>query len=377
MGRERERPIREDREENERPKTGVETSREADKDDIIKTLFGRKRSPNNEDGEERGRNRQKEKDEIFESISGGPRKAAKRDDTEEDGETKNSASKVFDRLGDVLTKSKQKKGDDPSGGHQEGAGPGVGHAIGETVGRSLRGFLQRSKVGRGALSLAANVGITGARGAAAAAGGAGGAAAGGATGAGVAAAFAGGPLTLAIAGVVLALTGLAIGIKTVLGLYNRQGDELQEFSGAIYGARAEIESERLGSKIERAQKIGGNVAQVEGAQGQFNDAMYDLFTEIYSVLAESAPYIETGIELAISQVRMLETMVNVSQAGLAVLQLDFDGAAKESEEAKESLRKSMKALSDAFIDSRTQQDENPLLDAIFNWNPITAQQKVK
>ena len=54
MGRERERPSREDREENERPKTGVDASREADKDDIIDTLFGRKRSPNNEDGETEG-----------------------------------------------------------------------------------------------------------------------------------------------------------------------------------------------------------------------------------------------------------------------------------------------------------------------------------
>ena len=346
MGRERERPERlKDHPEPEKPDVSAESKRERDKDDIFEALLGRKRNPNNEDGET------------------------------EDGQP-DSASKVFDKLGDVLTKSKQDNARQPSG-DDDAPGSGIGHAVGESVGRSLRGFLQRSRFGRGALSLASNLGIGAGRGAAAAAGGAGGAAAGGAAGVGGAAAFAGGPITLAIAGVVAALAGLAIGIKTVLGLYNRQGDELQQFSGAIYGARAEIESERLGSKIERAQKIGGNVAQVEGAQGQFNDAMYDLFTEIYSVLAESAPYIETGIELAISQVRMLETMVNVSQAGLAVLQLDFDGAAKESEEAKESLRKSMKALSDAFIDSRTQQDENPLLDAIFNWNPITAQQKVK
>ena len=345
MGRERERPEQLKHPEPEKPNASADSKREREKDDIFETQFGRKRSPNNEDGET------------------------------EDGQP-DSASKVFDKLSDVLTKSKQDNARQPSG-DDDAPGSGIGHAVGETVGRSLRGILQRSRFGRGALSLASNLGIGAGRGAAAAAGGAGGAAAGGAAGVGGAAAFAGGPITLAIAGVVAALAGLAIGIKTVLGLYNRQGDELQQFSGAIYGARAEIESERLGSQIERAQKIGGNVAQVEGAQGQFNDAMYDLFTEIYSVLAESAPYIETGIELAISQVRMLETMVNVSQAGLAVLQLDFDGAAKESEEAKESLRKSMKALSDAFIDSRTQQDENPLLDAIFNWNPITAQQKVK
>ena len=247
--------------------------------------------------------REREKDEIFFALTGKKRERPEREEPapESDPQTSSaarrnatndeplSAAKVFDKLGDVLTKSKQKKVDDPSGGHQEGAGPGVGHAIGETVGRSLRGFLQRSKVGRGALSLAANVGIGAGRGAAVAAGGAGGAAAGGAAGAGGAAALSGGPITLAIAGVVLALAGLAIGIKTVLGLYNRQGDELQQFSGAIYGARAEIESERLGSQIERAQRIGGSVAQVEGAQGQFNDAIYDLFTEIYSLLAESAP----------------------------------------------------------------------------------------
>ena len=74
---------------------------------------------------------------------------------------------------------------------------------------------------------------------------------------------------------------------------------------------------------------------------------------------------------------MLETIVNVAQALYAASNFDFEGAEREAEEAKESFRKSVKALADAFVDSRTQQDENPLLDAILNWNPITAQQGVK
>ena len=115
--------------------------------------------------------------------------------------------------------------------------------------------------------------------------------------------------------------------------------------------------------------------RVEGAQGQFNDAIYDLFTEIYSFLAGSAPYIETGIELATSQVRMLETIVNVAQALYAASKFDFEGAEREAEEAKVSLQKSMKSLADAFIDSRTQRDErNPMVDAILNWNPLTGKQ---
>ena len=342
MGRERERPSREDREENERPKTGVDASREADKDDIIDAMFGRKRSPNNEDGET------------------------------EDGQP-DSASKVFDKLGDVLTKSKQDNARQPSG-DDDATGSGIGHAVGETVGRSLRGFLQKSRFGRGALSLASNLGIGAGRGAAAAAGGAGGAAAGGAVGAGGAAAFSGGPITLAIAGVVLALAGLAIGIKTVLGLYNRQGDELQQFSGAIYGARAEIESERLGSQIERAQRIGGAVAQVEGAQGRFNDAIYDLFTEIFSELNKLAPLAELGIDIATAQLRMVETMVNLLQAAYEASTGDLVGASVEFKQALESNRKATEAMAEVFRDDSQRRGKSPQVEAILNWNPLTGKQ---
>jgi len=343
MGRERERPERlKDHPELEKPDASAESKRERDKDDIFEALMGRKRNPSSEDGET------------------------------EDGQP-DSASKVFDKLGDVLTKSKQDNARQPSG-DDDAPSSGIGHAVGESVGRSLRGFLQRSRFGRGALSLASNLGIGAGRGAAAAAGGAGGAAAGGAAGVGGAAAFAGGPITLAIAGVVAALAGLAIGIKTVLGLYNRQGDELQQFSGAIYGARAEIESERLGSQIERAQRIGGSVAQVEGAQGRFNDAIYDLFTEIFSELNKLAPFAEVGIDIATAQLRMMETVVNLLQAAYEASTGDLVGASVEIKQAFESNRKAVEAIAEVFQEDSQRRGKSPQVEAILNWNPLTGKQ---
>ena len=317
--------------------------------------------------------REREKDEIFLALMGRERERPSREDGETEDGQPDSASKVFDKLGDVLTKSKQDNARQPSG-DDDATGSGIGHAVGETVGRSLRGFLQKSRFGRGALSLASNLGIGAGRGAAAAAGGAGGAAAGGAVGAGGAAAFSGGPITLAIAGVVAALAGLAIGIKTVLGLYNRQGDELQQFSGAIYGARAEIESERLGSQIERAQRIGGAVAQVEGAQGRFNDAIYDLFTEIFSELNKLAPFIETGIDIATAQIRMIETIVNLMQAAYEASTGDIAGTATEIAQAVESNRKAMEAMAEVFRDDSQRRGKSPQVEAILNWNPLTGKQ---
>lgn len=258
---------------------------------------------------------------------------------------------------------------------------GQGKRFGEQASNMANGFsdlFSNSPFGRKLLS----IGAKGRAGATAAAGGVGRmlgfgastAAAGGATAAGGVAAGSGAAAALALAVpplLVLAIVvaGAVVAFRSLLGVYRRQADELEQYSGAIAGARAAVRAEEIASKIDRGQKIGEQIAQVEGARGRFNDAYYDLMTEIHQELAKLAPIAEVGIDYATASVRSLEVVVNILQAMLELANGDVGGVFRETREALIANEKFVSALRDIFGEDFNA-GRNPGVDAILNHDPL-------
>lgn len=229
------------------------------------------------------------------------------------------------------------------------------------VGRPLIGGLSRvgNYVGGAAGHVGRAVGL----------GSAGGGAAAGATGAATAtAAMVGGAVAAGVA-----LGGMLIAVKLVSSALRQQADQLEEYSGAIAGARVVIRAQRLENNLERAQAIGGPVAAVEAARGRFDDALYDLFTEIYKEIAKMAPLLEAGADAGTAGLRGVESMINLLQLIHEVLTLDMDGAAVEAGELEASLKKMTKAFVDIFGQNETAQG-NLGAAAILNHDPFGRQQ---
>ncbi len=154
-----------------------------------------------------------------------------------------------------------------------------------------------------------------------------GAASGGSTIAATAARF--GPAGIAVAGVVIALTGLAVATNKLMGLFSRQANELEQYSGAIAGAKAEIEANQEMRMLRRAEKIGPELASFELSKDRLNEAMFDATTAILGILVKVEPLISIGANAATVGVRSAETMIHLLTA-IVEWQLNFKTAAAGS-----------------------------------------------
>ena len=227
--------------------------------------------------------------------------------------------------------------------------------------RDIVQSLERSRIGRGVVNtgrgiasqaggLASRIG-SGARGIGAAFGGGAAAGAGGATagggmaGLGGAAAGAG----IAVAAFAAIVIGAVFAFKKVVNAFESQADELEEYSGAIVAERLKIQAERVQSTVERARRIERPVARVEASRGRFEDAIYDLTTEFKETFSEVAPLIELVTDGVTVMVRSAEVGVNHLQAMVDYAMWDFEGAAKNKEEAAVAEGKLLKAVADLAV----------------------------
>lgn len=169
------------------------------------------------------------------------------------------------------------------------------------------------------------------------------------------------PLAIAIAAVTAMFVGLAVGARKLTDWFDRQADELEEFSGAIAGARAKIESTQITNTVERARAIGPAVAQVEAAKGRFQDATTDLMTEISKELAKLAPILEGMLDMATATARGVETTVNLMQLSMAVASGDIVSIATEMVEVINSVNKMTEAFGDIFQTNAPNQQVNWVL----------------
>lgn len=186
----------------------------------------------------------------------------------------------------------------------------VGRNVGEFaegIGRTrVGGAVARggAAIGRGGAAVARRTGMTAAagsvgrfvaaRGATAAATTA---VAGGSTAAGAgAAAVLGGPVGIAVGAVALALGALVISVKKASDAFSSVSDKLEDVSPAIASARATAERRSERSRIDRANELGPQLANLEAARGRLDDSLYQLGTDILGVLLKAEPAIETGVD---------------------------------------------------------------------------------
>lgn len=196
-------------------------------------------------------------------------------------------------------------------------------------------------VGRRAYSAAGKVGGMLAGRAAATAGAAGGSAvAAGGVAAGITA------LVLPLAALAIAVVGAVVAFRSFVGFFKSQADQLEEFSGAVAGVRAEIEANQMQSKIERAQRIGPQVANVEASRGRLEEAQYELLTSIYEILAKMAPLAELGNDSLTVIVSFINSHIQQAESTLANVN-PFATQQERDKEAAEAAAAN-KALADAF-----------------------------
>jgi len=136
------------------------------------------------------------------------------------------------------------------------------------------------------------------------------------------------PVTAVIAAVVVGLTALALATVGLVKVFKSQEQELAEVSGEISGALAEREMARIESRIERNERFGSDIAQFSRTWTNFEEAVYQLWTEILDLLMPFLPAIESIIE-------MLTVMVQAFRKQLAAVNvivelLDFTGKTEET-----------------------------------------------
>lgn len=246
------------------------------------------------------------------------------------------------------------------GGNLTGSRTGskVGGAVGRQIGQTLADAATKQAVDVGAGRVAGGAAAEGAEAAAVGAAGrtavaGGGAATGTAAAGGTAATVA--AVAAPIAVVVGGLLAFGFALKKSTEIANHFGDELEDVSPAVAYQRAQAEVARFQDRIDRGQRIGGAVSQVEAAQSRLGEASYELMTAVYDILAKGAPVIEFGVDTLTAMLRGLlaikETVDVVATAGLD---------AGERQQAVDAQNKFLKAFVDVFRENDQQNNNDPL-----------------
>ena len=245
-------------------------------------------------------------------------------------------------------------------------------AIGNLVSGASRSF---SGLGTRATQFASSVFGAGA-GQAAVAGGeaaAGAGAAGAATGAG-AAAGAGATAAATAAGPLIAVAlaaGLAaLSVKKFMEAVDSVAKDLADLSPDIAIGQAQSDMRMELMRLDRAQRIGPDVANLNNAQNRLFESMYEVQTKIYELIFKASPLIETGINF----LDVLVNGINVQIATLAqikALMTPFDlsddvQALKDFIKANKDLADSMKTLIEG--DTPQFQGLDPILAEILTMN---------
>ncbi len=146
------------------------------------------------------------------------------------------------------------------------------------------------------------------------------AAAGAGAAAGTEAAAATGGLASAAGAAAIPLVAIAaVGAASVLSLkafmdaVERAAGNLQDLSPEIAGVKAQFEVTMELARLDRARRIGPEVAQIDAARQRINESMYEVQTKAYEIILKGAPFIENILDA----VNMLVKEVNVLAAAIS------------------------------------------------------------
>lgn len=142
-------------------------------------------------------------------------------------------------------------------------------------------------------------------GATAAAGGAGGAAATG----GVGLAVAGGAAGVALAGIAVQAAVATMSIRKLMSSIDSLAVEFGDLSIQVASGRAQFAANAELMRLDRARKIGPEVAQLDAARMRINESMYEVQTKIYELLLKASPPLELLLDMVNVGVRQVDVVV--------------------------------------------------------------------
>lgn len=100
------------------------------------------------------------------------------------------------------------------------------------------------------------------------------------------------PLLGPLAVVAVAAAGTAISLKLLNDAVTQVAQDLEDFSPDLTTTRARHDVNKELATLDRAQRIGPELASLTAAQNRINESMYEVQTKIYEILLKGAPIAE-------------------------------------------------------------------------------------
>jgi len=224
--------------------------------------------------------------------------------------------------------------------------------------------------GQAASGAAAGAGASAGAATGVAASGAGTAAAGAGAAAATGAMAAAGPLVA----VALAAGAAALSVKKFMETMDAVAKNLEDLSPAIASVQAQFSANQELMRLDRAKRIGDEVASLQASQNRLSESMYEIQTKIYELLLKTAPLIEVGINSLTVIMNTLDVLIATVNRIYASITLD----PTDNQPAAKALTKSMADLADAML-LMSGQDTNPKNEQIdpFLAELLAADNKLK
>jgi len=141
-------------------------------------------------------------------------------------------------------------------------------------------------------------------------------------------------------------------------------------SPQIASVRAQAEVTMELARLDRAKRIGDDVANIDQARNRINESMYELQTKLYELVLKATPVAEKTLDAMNVLIRLVDVGVGSVNAGFAALTDDEE----DDKTAAKKLGDSMGELASAinvFKNGDTEPDDiDPVFKEIMEFRPI-------
>jgi len=191
---------------------------------------------------------------------------------------------------------------------------------------------------------------------------AGGAAA--ASGATTGVATAAGAAALPLVAMAAVAAASALSLKMFMDAVERAAGELEDLSPQIAGVRAQHEVTMELARLDRAKRIGGDVANLDHARHRITESMYEVQTKIYELVLKGSPILERVLDALNVLIRTVDVGVATTNSAIATLTPD----PTDDQPAAKALAEASIELANVIVEFRNDQHHhaNHGRDPIFD-----------
>jgi hypothetical protein len=184
-----------------------------------------------------------------------------------------------------------------------------------------------------------------------------------------------GPVSIAFAAVAAAGVLAAVGVKKLIDTFRAQTDRLAGFSGEVSAAQARTEIRQLQTTMNRAERIGPDVAKWEDRGSKLESAADNLGTELLAILSKIAEPMGEMMNLATTGIDIMTYFVKSSWDTFAG---PIVATASVVSETVRSINKGISFIASWFGKKQAEEEEDtqdPFTKSFFaaaaQWNPQT------